>query len=131
VDLQAVQRRFDAAGLALTPQRRAIVEHLSGALDHPTAAQIHSAVKGDRVRSLATVYNTLALLQGLQLVCELPQAGGESRYDPNTRPHHHLLCGCGALLDVPSDAVTVQVHAPGLRASSATVTFLGTCPDCA
>ncbi len=114
----------------LTPQRQAIVEHLSDALHHPTAAQIYVAVQGGRVRSLATVYNTLALLQDLHLLRELPQAGGESRYDPNTAPHHHLLCACGALEDVPSESVTVHVHAPGLDPRAATVTFLGSCPDC-
>ena len=114
----------------LTAQRRAIVEHLCQAGHHPTAAQIHTAVDEAGVRSLATVYNTLTLLRDLQLVRELPQPGGESRFDPNTDPHHHLLCDCGALIDVPSEAVSLRVLDPQLKANTATVTFTGPCPDC-
>ncbi|MFT5584586.1 MAG: Fe2+ or Zn2+ uptake regulation protein [Cognaticolwellia sp.] len=128
-------------GLVLTQQRRRIVAHLDGNLSHPTAAQIYASVAPGV--TLSTVYNTLALLKDLGVVSELPQHGGESRFDPNAAPHHHLLCSsCGALHDVPAEQVQVTLLADariggqgspdsGIAAAGieqVQVSFLGRCP---
>lgn len=114
-------------GLVLTQQRRRIVAHLDGNLSHPTAAQIHAVVAPGV--TLSTVYNTLALLKDLGVLHELPQPGGEARFDPNPALHHHLLCtACGALHDVPADAVTVTLSGVG-GFEQAQVSFQGRCPQ--
>jgi Fe2+ or Zn2+ uptake regulation protein len=117
-------------GLVLTQQRRRIVKHLDGNLSHPTAAQIHAAVAPGV--TLSTVYNTLALLRDLGVVSELPQPGGESRFDPNCQPHHHLLCtACGALHDVPAEQVQVTLldtEIDGAELEHVQVSFQGRCP---
>ncbi len=114
-------------GLVLTQQRRRIVGHLSGNMGHPTAAQIHSSVAPGV--TLSTVYNTLALLKDLGVLTELPQPGGESRYDPNTAPHHHLLCSaCGTLHDVAAEDVQVTLLSDA-QVEQVQVSFLGRCPE--
>lgn len=119
-----------ARGCAMTPQRRAILRYLDGNLQHPTAYQIFEAVTGDfPITSRATVYNTLALLEELGLVKTLRDAAGEVRYDPRAEAHHHLVCErCGALEDVPAEAVEVRLHGALARAR---VTLQGTCAACA
>jgi Fur family ferric uptake transcriptional regulator len=115
----------------LTQQRRRIVAHLDGNLSHPTAAEIHAAVAPGV--TLSTVYNTLALLKDLGVVNELPQRGGESRFDPNAAPHHHLLCtACGALHDVPAQYVQVSFKGKTdlvqAEIEQVQVSFRGRCP---
>ena len=124
MDLTDVEAELKARGLLLTTQRRAIVEFLSVAKTHPTAGQIHDATGAG---SLSTVYNTLSLLQDLGLLRELPQPGGESRFDPNMRAHHHLRCvACGRLHDIDADAVAVLTS---VQHSRVTVTLEGHCPE--
>lgn len=128
MDLDHALAALAGHGLVVTRQRRAILQVLCDAAQHPTAAQIHSAVAPDV--TLATVYNTLAVLRELDLVVELPQAGGQARFDCNATPHHHLHCtACGALHDLPLDAVHVVVTDPSVRADAVQVTVLGTCPQ--
>ncbi|MED5371700.1 MAG: transcriptional repressor [Myxococcota bacterium] len=113
-------------GLVLTSQRRRILDYLDGNMQHPTAAQIHKAVSPGV--TLSTVYNTLALLKDHGLVRELPQQGGEARFDPNPEPHHHLECvDCGALHDLPATAVKVELLLDA-KVEQAQVSFLGHCP---
>ena len=124
MDLTDVEAELKAKGLLLTSQRRAIVEFLCTTHSHPTAAQVHEATGAG---SLSTVYNTLALLQELERLHELPQPGGESRFDPNMTPHHHLRClDCGRLHDIPMDAVTLTTQ---VAHRAARVTLEGHCPD--
>ena len=92
-----------AAGLKLTPQRLAIVRELATDESHPTAQELY-----DRLRpalptmSFATVYNTLDALSAAGLCAALSLSPGSGRFDPNMRPHHHLVCdACGAVRDLP------------------------------
>ena len=125
MDVAHIESLLCERGMVLTARRRAIVEYLAQAEHHPTAAQVHEAVPG----SLSTVYNTLSLLQELGVVEEIPQPGGESRFDPNTGPHHHLRCvRCGRLHDLPLESVRVELLRDDLSVRSARVTFEGACP---
>lgn len=122
--LENVESELRARGLLLTTQRRAILQYLSRTDAHPTAAQVHEATGAG---SLSTVYNTLALLQELGLLREMPQPGGESRYDPNVAPHHHLLCtACGRLSDIAAEQVQVSSE---VAFHSVQVHFMGRCPS--
>ena len=64
-------------GLALTVQRRIILENLASRADHPTADQIYEAVK-ERIRGLSrtTVYRVLETFVQLGVVTKVsnPQA---------------------------------------------------------
>ena len=88
--------------IKLTPQRLAILEYLEGNMSHPSAAEIYKAVSERYpTMSFATVYNTLQILREKGRVLELSIDSGKMRFDPNTKPHHHLICvQCKNITDV-------------------------------
>ena len=88
--------------IKLTPQRLAILEYLEGNKAHPSAADIYKGVsKRYPTMSFATVYNTLETLREKGRVLELSIDSGKMRFDPNTKPHHHLICvQCKNITDV-------------------------------
>lgn len=129
MDVAAVEQVLREHGCTLTAQRRAVLRFLDGNLDHPSAGQIFEAVTRDfPIASRATVYNTLALLEQVGAVRCVRGCDGETRYDPNVEPHHHLLCeACGRLEDVPAASVTVLRDG---RAVAGEVRFSGRCGRC-
>jgi Fur family peroxide stress response transcriptional regulator len=88
--------------LRLTPQRRAVLDVVAEAQDHPTARQVLDRVR-ERVHGVgaATVYRTLALLVASGQVAELRVGEGQAlRYDQNVHSHAHLVCtACGQVQD--------------------------------
>jgi Fur family peroxide stress response transcriptional regulator len=83
-------------------QRDAILSVLRETKTHPGARWVH-----DRLRpampdlSLATVYRNLALFRREGLALSLGAVNGEERFDGDTSPHPHLVCGrCGAVEDL-------------------------------
>ena len=126
--------RIRAAGLRLTPQRRAVIDALCGDTTHPAAEDVASRVESTMPGvSLSTVYNTLHELAGIGLVREV-DARGAMRFDPDTSPHAHLVCdGCGSLSDVPlSSPVLAQIAASvdGVAVSRVDVTIHCSCETC-
>lgn len=113
---RAIEERLRVAGLRLTPQRYAILEHLMGSPDHPTADQIGASVNSRFPRaSRATVYNTLRSLCDAGLVREVYLEAPAARYDANREPHHHFVCDrCGRLADVPEQGLR-GVRAPAIE----------------
>ncbi len=124
------------ANAPLTAQRLAICEWLDGSPDHPTVADIHSALSEDfPTMSLATVYNTVGLLAELGLVNEITTAeDGSVRYDPRTEPHINLICRrCGQVIDVLDvDLSALERVAPayGFEPQGVDVVVRGLCADC-
>jgi Fur family peroxide stress response transcriptional regulator len=88
--------------MKLTPQRLAILEYLEGNKSHPSASEIFEVVSERYpTMSFATVYNTLEALREKGQVLELSIDSKKKRFDPNTKPHHHLICvQCKAIVDV-------------------------------
>lgn len=120
-----------------TPQRRAVLDVLMAAHDHPTAAQVL-----DRVRKhqpgigAATVYRTLSLLvaEGQARMLSLGE-GASARYDANTSRHDHVLCvDCGAAMDVeaplPASALSEMASRTGYDLTEYDIQFRGRCPSC-
>jgi Fur family ferric uptake transcriptional regulator/Fur family peroxide stress response transcriptional regulator len=121
----------------LTPQRRAVLEVLEAATDHPTAAEVFERV---RVASPgigpATVYRSLGLLVANGLALELSLGdGAAARYDGNVSRHDHLVCtSCGAASDIqtalPPQVVELLTDRTGYAISHYDVQFHGLCPNC-
>ena len=130
-ELQEACRR---RGLAVTIQRRAVFGELAARRDHPTADQIHDAVR-DRLPGLSrtTVYRVLETLVEAGLARKVHHAGGAARFDPITGRHHHLSCdGCGRLVDL-DDSLVPPLRLPatrGFRIKDYSVSFTGLCPAC-
>src|SRR5258708_4980580 len=95
------------AGMRLTPQRLAIVRTFAHDDTHPTAQDLYERLLPDfPSMSFATVYKTLDVLAKTGL-CGNVRLGNALRFDPNTTPHHHLVCeSCGTVVDVPTASMT-------------------------
>lgn len=139
-----IQRRIDRlrdglaqAGVKLTHQRLEIFREVAQSGDHPDAESIYRGVR-ERVStiSLDTVYRTLWLLLDLGLLTTLGPSRDRTRFDANTRPHHHFVCTrCGMTRDFYSEAfdrleIPDAVRELG-RVERAQVEIRGTCLSCA
>jgi Fur family peroxide stress response transcriptional regulator len=94
-------------GLAMTVQRRAILEELVSRRDHPSADQIFDAV-GERLPGLSrtTVYRVLEAFVRAGAARKVPHPDAVARFDPIFERHHHLLCDrCGRLFDLDDSEV--------------------------
>lgn len=119
-----------AAGVRMTPQRRAVLGVLDGNRSHPTAAEIIERVRA-RIGavSVATIYNTLEKLVDLGLVRRLDVMEASAHYDPNTSAHHHFVCReCGAVLDAPPKFAARLAGFDGHTIED--VILKGTCAKC-
>ena len=126
-------------GLKVTPQRFAVFEALFGNPQHPTAEAVYAAVSEQMPSvSLRTVYSVLAELADMAEIHQLDLGTGSARFDPNTDPHHHLVCQrCGKVRDVhlgssvPVPASNSLVHNGELFTVLGTeVVFRGMCGSC-
>jgi Fur family transcriptional regulator, peroxide stress response regulator len=92
---------FRNSGYRATPQRIAISKYMLNNHEHPTAQRAYLEVKKMYPTvSLATIYTTFKILKETGLIQELNLPQGQTRFDPNTDPHAHLLCmQCGLISD--------------------------------
>ena len=89
-------------GIAVTPQRLAVIAALLASENHPSADEICAAVRRKHPHvSLATVHRIL------EQFCEVGEGRkvtllhDAARYDGNVEPHHHIVCvSCRRVLDV-------------------------------
>lgn len=102
-----LRRRFRERGLRATPQRSAIYRALAETTRHPTAEDLHQQVRRLHPRiSPNTVYYTLGVLRSAGLVDEVNYWHDRTRFDANSRPHHHLIClGCRRIQDLTDRAL--------------------------
>ena len=133
--------RFEALcrerGLALTSQRRRIMESILVRTDHPTADQIYEDVKEHLPGiSRTTVYRVLETLVGIGAISKVCSPGSATRFDPLTRRHHHLVCmHCDRLIDVEDAALDAAVERAKVKAKAFeiedfSIHFHGICAAC-
>jgi len=134
---EEIEMLLRARGLSLTPQRRAILRHLSARGGHWTAAEVLTSLTGEfPLASRATVYSTLSLLRELGVLADVPAPGpgGEARYDANPEPHQHFVCRrCGLLEDVPLAWFPVAIPSgvtPGFAVDRFRIVAEGLCGGC-
>ncbi len=120
----------------LTKQRKAVLDVVQNARNHPDAAWIYQEVrKLVPSISLGTVYRTLEALVEEGRIIQLARAGEATRYDANPTPHHHLICDrCGEIVDLeielPNLLAAASEEFPELRFHSVQVEFHGLCSKC-
>jgi Fe2+ or Zn2+ uptake regulation protein len=123
-------------GLALTPQRRAILLAVLDLDDHPTADRVQAALSRRRVRvSRATVFRTLESFARMGIITKTCHPGSSIRYDRRTDRHHHLIClSCDRVIDISDprlDALPVPDTRPfGFVVSDFKVQLRGICKKC-
>lgn len=125
------------AGLALTVQRRAVLEALASRRDHPTADALHEAVARRLPGvSRATVYRVLEVMVRAGVVRKVWYAGAAARFEIPGRRHHHLICvGCDKVVDLHRPELD-RLPGPGravrgFRLLDYSVQFMGVCTRCA
>jgi len=140
--LEAFAAHCKAHGLAVTQQRLAIFAALAGSRAHPSAEQIHLAVRRKHPSlSLATVYKNLEALRAVGAVSDVNPLHVEARYEaalPGTGagvPHHHLVCtGCLKVCDLPAHLVPAPALSPeetmGFEVRGVRMQVEGVCPEC-
>ncbi len=129
-----VESLVQMRGLKMTPQRRAIVESLQTAKNHPTADEVMTAVnRRFPMTSRATVYNTLNWLKENGMVKEVFE-GGIVHFDPHTAAHHHFVCNhCGKVEDVDCSAINeikLCSSPDNQQVETMEVTLRGLCAAC-
>ena len=128
------RKKKEPASMKITPQRLAILEYLEGRTTHPSASEIYKAVSERYpMMSFATVYNTLEMLRQTGQIIELAIDPQKKRFDPNTRPHHHLIClHCKDITDVHRDFNLALSESERCDYSIVGnhVDFYGICPKC-
>ena len=133
----ASQRRLQAAGKRITPQRKLVLGVLAQADAHLDATEIFQRARlRDERLSLSTVYRTLSILKAAGLVRELHLDAEHHHYELDGKDEHsHLVClECGRVIEVESGAfvdvaeATAETH--GFKIASAHVELTGTCADC-
>ena len=97
----SIIKTFRNSGYRATPQRIAISRYILSSHGHPTAQKVYSEVKKDHPTvSLATIYTTIKILKDMGMIQELSHPQSETRLDPNTGPHLHLICSrCETISD--------------------------------
>ena len=134
--MEKIIAKYKDKGLRLTPQRIAILKYLDGNTSHPTADNIYRDIKQTYpTLSFATVYNTLQTLREHGEVMEITIDPLRKHYDPNTSPHHHVICiRCNDLWDVfvdYSDVLKLPSNiAKGMKSVGVHVDFYGLCKNC-
>ncbi len=137
-DVDREIERFTVAcrerGTPVTHQRLAVYRTVLESHEHPDAEGIYRALHGVFPSlSLATVYKTLELLEGLGLVREVGAPGSSRRFDANRHRHHHLWCvRCHRIEDITHDALDALRLPPGagFEVSDYTIQFNGVCASC-
>src|SRR6202140_3999400 len=94
--------RCRKGGLAVTPQRLAIIKVLLSSAEHPRADAIFAAVRVEHPTiSLATVRRTLETLCEIGEARKVTMLHDSARYDGNITPHHHVVCvKCRRIRDI-------------------------------
>ena len=117
-----------------TPQRLAIIKILERNSSHPSAEEIHEALRKQfPTLSLATVYNTLETLRERGEIVEVSSDTAKKRFDPVVSQHHHLICvRCRKIVDIPEkfSPLLTDKEKMGYQVIRSQVDFHGLCPEC-
>jgi Fur family peroxide stress response transcriptional regulator len=134
--IRSLEKLCRERGLALTIQRRIILENLSSRNDHPTAEQIYEAVK-DQIRGVSrtTVYRVLEIFVRLGVVAKVSNPHAKARFEADTERHHHLICiDCDSVADCHDsrlDGIEVPTEVgAGFEVRDFSLAITGLCSSC-
>jgi Fur family transcriptional regulator, ferric uptake regulator len=124
-------------GIRVTPQRAIIFEAIEKLEGHITAEDIFEEVqKVNPYVSLATVYRTLELLQGLNLINQTNFGRNQTYFALKDHgAHHHLVCQeCGFIQEF-SDELLACIRQDleekyGFLAHTDHISIFGVCREC-
>jgi len=137
MEIHKIIEQVKEKGYRITPQRRAIIEALSGSGQPQTAREILSRVRTVFPDiSFDTVYRNLNLLAKVGILTQINLKSGESsRFEIIDKHHHHIIClGCGesiCLKDCPLNEKDIGAAAEkGYLVTGHIYEIYGYCPVC-
>jgi len=122
--------------MRMTPQRQLVLDAVR-ALQHATPEQICEHVQRSAPAvNITTIYRTLDLLEGLNLVRHTHLGHGAPSYSTQPHGHVHLVCHhCGDIAEVPTEELTgfaAQLqHRFGFELDPSHLAMSGRCRRCA
>jgi Fur family peroxide stress response transcriptional regulator len=134
--LAAFAERCRERGLAVTPQRIAIIRALLASDEHPSAEAVYAVVRREHSHiSLATVHRTLETLCQIGEARKVTPLHDHVRYDGNVTRHHHVLCvRCRRIADVEMPDAERLIEGREtigeFRVLGASVEVLALCKNC-
>jgi len=116
--------------------RASILDYLRRAASHPSAEEVHEAVKRTHPKvSFGTVYRNLNILVDQGEAKRLESSRERDRFDARRPFHAHFRCdSCGRLYDLPLDTekiVDELIGTTGHKVSDHQIDFSGICSSCA
>lgn len=118
-------------------KRDAILNCVKCTKVHPSADWVYAKLKPDiSDLSLGTVYRNLSLFKEQGLITSLGTVKGIERFDGNTDPHIHFICGeCSSVMDIEGvnlpQSLTEEVSSlSGALVNNCQLTFMGLCSEC-
>ncbi|HZE21904.1 MAG TPA: transcriptional repressor [Desulfobaccales bacterium] len=134
--MENLVQRLRNCGIAVTPQRLAVMASLQNRRDHPSAEHIYQEVRRQLPTiSFNTVYKALEVLCQKGMVMKVNPLHEVARYDGVTAPHAHLICRqCHHIIDLEWEAGAFPELAPaeqhGFQLDHPSLIFWGLCPHC-
>ena len=135
-DAATLAEELSSHGLRTTRQRLALLRLLRAAKHHPTAFELHKALRRQqRNVSKKTVYEILNAFVREGLAACVTDGGEPFRYESVTEPHYHARCRiCGRIFDLPARAdsqIRGLAEPPeGFDVETTSVTLRGVCSRC-
>ena len=123
-------------GIAVTPQRLAVMAVLRKRRDHPSAEHIYQEVRRQLPAiSFNTVYKALEILCQKGMAIKVNPLHDVARYDGATGSHAHIVCRqCHHIIDLDWEPEAVPPLAPedlqGFQIDHSSLNFWGLCPRC-
>jgi len=107
--LAEIERRCADHKLRMTKQRRVLLRVIAQAKDHPDIEKLHRRTRFiDPTVSLATIYRTVRLLEGIGVLQRHEFTAGRSCYEVTPKRHHDHL------IDVESGSV-IEFRCPEIE----------------
>ncbi len=127
------------AGMRWTKQRQQIYDEIIDETKHYTAEDIHSKLVNKKIFiGLSTIYRTLQLLEGKNIVKRVPIGKDATVYETceeESHGHHHMHCSrCGKILEIHVDMLEdiekIIKTKYDFTITGHTVMFTGLCSTC-
>lgn len=134
--LEAALTQFlKEGGYRKTPERFAILKMAYEMQSHFDVESLHHAMEENGYHvSLATVYNTVELLERAGLLRNNHFDKASATYEVKRDNHFHLVCRrCGSIREVNNQHISAEVmrlSQGGFKPESFSITVTGLCADC-
>ncbi|NOR56711.1 MAG: transcriptional repressor [Sulfurovum sp.] len=143
IDYPVLLTKFQALlkenALKFTKQRELVLKFLYNNVGHYTPEDIYTLLKEENPDiniGIATVYRTLALLEGEHIASSISFGAQGKKYELGLKKHHdHLICTkCGEIIEFFDDLIEERQEAIAkkfnFKMTDHTMKIVGLCENC-